>query len=235
MGILLTPHKQAKQVMLDFCEALSLVMFKVTELVMLIVPLAICGAVAETIAKNGLQVLVNLGKLIACVYTGLLSFVLLLCLVAILCKIPLKKFVKTIWEPITISFTTASSDAALPLAMEKLVEFGVPKSVVAFTIPVGYTFNLDGTTLYLGAASIFACQAGGIEKTIGEQITMVLLLMLMGKGVAGVPRASLVILASATEQFGLPAAAVPVILTIDNFMDMGRTAVNLSTFTLQPY
>lgn len=134
---------------------------------------------------------------------------------------------KTIWEPLTISFATASSEAVLPMAMENMEMFGVPKAIVAFVIPTGYSFNLAGTTLYLGSAAIFAMQAGNVEKTLGEQVMMMFMLMIMSKGVAAVPRASIVILSSACDQFGLPIAAVLSILAVDQVLDMARTAVNL--------
>jgi len=227
VGILLCPNKKAAKSMLDFCYGLSLVMFKVTELIMNFVPIAIAGAIAQTIAKNGIGVLVNLGKLIGCVYVGLSIFLVILTGVLLLTKTNIISFLKTVWEPLMIAFATASSEAAMPLAMEKMVQFGVPSEIVAFVIPTGYTFNLDGTTLYLGAAAIFAMQAGNVDKTIGEQIQMMIMLMLMAKGVAAVPRASLVVLAAGCEQFGLPTTAVAVILGVDAILDMARTSVNL--------
>ena len=218
--------------MIEFNESLSHIMFKVTEIVMKFVPVAIAGSLAYTVAKNGLGVLLTLGKLIGCVYLGLISFTLILVAIAVACRIPIRSFFVAIREPTFIAFATASSDAALPLSMEKLIEFGVPESIVGFVIPIGYTFNLAGTSVYLTSAAIFSAQAGGIEQTMTEQVVMVLLLMLMSKGVAAVPRASLVILASAASQFGLPPDAVPFILTVDNFMDMGRSALNLCTLSL---
>jgi proton glutamate symport protein len=142
-------------------------------------------------------------------------------------SLSLKRFMKIIWEPLTISFATASSEAVLPMAMENMELFGVPKAIVAFVIPTGYSFNLAGTTLYLGSAAIFAMQAGNVEKTVGEQVMMMFMLMIMSKGVAAVPRASIVILSSACDQFGLPIAAVLSILAVDQVLDMARTAVNL--------
>lgn len=217
-----------KQRMLNFCAALSDLMFKFTEIVMAYAPIGIGAALAVTIGHSGIGVLVGLGKLVLTLYGALLVFVLVVMLpVAILSRIPLRAFLKAIRQPALIAFSTSSSEAALPLAMERMEQIGVPARIVAFVMPTGYSFNLDGSTLYLAVASVFAAQAGGIHMTIGQQIVMMLTLMLTSKGVAAVPRASLVILSGALTLFGLPLQAVAVILGVDAFMDMARTSVNL--------
>ena len=217
-----------KQRMLNFCAALSDLMFKFTEIVMAYAPIGIGAALAVTIGHSGIGVLVGLGKLVLTLYGALAVFVLVVMLpIAIFSRIPLKAFLKAIRQPALIAFSTSSSEAALPLAMERMEEIGVPARIVAFVMPTGYSFNLDGSTLYLAVASVFAAQAGGIHMTIGQQIVMMLTLMLTSKGVAAVPRASLVILSGALTLFGLPLQAVAVILGVDAFMDMARTSVNL--------
>jgi proton glutamate symport protein len=183
---------------------------------------------AGTIGKNGLDVLWNLGQLVLTLYAALIVFVLVaLVPVALLFRIPIKAFWRWTREPWLIAFSTASSEAALPLAMENMEKFGVPRRIVAFVLPTGYSFNLDGSTLYLAVAAIFVAQAAGIDLPIGQQLLIVLTLMLTSKGVAAVPRASLVILSGALATFGLPLEGVAVILGVDAFMDMARTSVNL--------
>jgi proton glutamate symport protein len=219
---------RAKDAMLGFSEGLSEVMFKFTNIVMKFAPLGIFGAVAATIGKNGLGVLVALGKLVLTLYGALVVFVLVALIpVALLTRIPLSRFWKWVKEPWLIAFTTASSEAALPLAMENMEKFGVPRRIVSFVMPTGYSFNLDGSTLYLAVASIFVAQAAGIHLDLGQQLLMMLTLMLTSKGVAAVPRASLVILSGTLVTFGLPLEGVAVILGVDAFMDMARTSINL--------
>ncbi len=219
---------RSKQVMLDFNESLSQVMFKFTALVMAFAPFGIGGAIAVTVGKSGLGVLRSLALLVGTLYGTLIVFVLVVLIpVALLARIPLRRFWSFIKEPWLIAFSTASSEAALPLAMERLEEFGLPKRIIAFVLPTGYSFNLDGSTLYLAIASVFAAQAGGIDLTFGQQLLMMLTLMLTSKGVAAVPRASLVILSGALTMFGLPLEAVAVILGVDALMDMARTSINL--------
>jgi len=204
------------------------VMFKFTAIVMKFAPLGIFGAVTATIGKNGLGVILALGKLVLTLYGALVVFVLVaLVPVTILARIPIKRFWHWVKEPWLIAFTTASSEAALPLAMENMEKFGVPRRIVSFVMPTGYSFNLDGSTLYLAVASIFVAQAAGIELGLGQQLLMMLTLMLTSKGVAAVPRASLVILSGTLVTFGLPLEGVAVILGVDAFMDMARTSVNL--------
>jgi proton glutamate symport protein len=191
-------------------------------------PLGIFGAVVATIGKNGLGVILSLGKLVLTLYGALIVFILVALIpVAILARIPLRRFWAHVKEPWLIAFTTASSEAALPLAMENMEKFGVPRRIVSFVMPTGYSFNLDGSTLYLAVASIFVAQAAGIELGLGQQLLMMLTLMLTSKGVAAVPRASLVILSGTLVTFGLPLEGVAVILGVDAFMDMARTSVNL--------
>ena len=218
----------AKEPMLRFCESLNEVMFKFTNLVMKFAPFGIFAAMVGTIGKNGLDVLWNLGQLVLTLYAALIVFVLVaLVPVALLFRIPIKAFWRWTREPWLIAFSTASSEAALPLAMENMEKFGVPRRIVAFVLPTGYSFNLDGSTLYLAVAAIFVAQAAGIDLPIGQQLLIVLTLMLTSKGVAAVPRASLVILSGALATFGLPLEGVAVILGVDAFMDMARTSVNL--------
>ncbi|MES2304831.1 MAG: cation:dicarboxylase symporter family transporter [Gemmatimonadota bacterium] len=217
-----------KEMMLGFCESLSEVMFKFTGIVMMFAPFGIGAAIAITIGHSGLGVLRNLGALVLTLYGALAVFVLLVLIpIALVAKVPLRHFWKWVKEPYLIAFSTASSEAALPLAMENLEKMGVPKRIVAFVLPTGYSFNLDGSTLYLAVASVFVAQAAGIDMTLGNQIVMMLTLMLTSKGVAAVPRASLVILSGALATFGLPLEGVAVILGVDAVMDMARTSINL--------
>lgn len=217
-----------KEMMLGFCESLSEVMFKFTGIVMMFAPFGIGAAIAITIGHSGLGVLRNLGSLVLTLYGALAVFVLIVLVpIALMFKVPLRLFWKWVKEPYLIAFSTASSEAALPLAMENLEKMGVPKRIVAFVLPTGYSFNLDGSTLYLAVASVFVAQAAGVEMTLGNQLVMMLTLMLTSKGVAAVPRASLVILSGALATFGLPLEGVAVILGVDAIMDMARTSINL--------
>ena len=217
-----------KETMLAFCESLSEVMFKFTEIVMKFAPIGIGAAVSVTIGHSGLGVLRNLGALVLTLYVALMVFVLVALLpVALIAKVPIKLFWKYVKEPYLIAFSTASSEAALPLAMENVEKMGVPKRIVAFVLPAGYSFNLDGSTLYLAVASVFVAQAAGIDMPIGTQLLMMLTLMLTSKGVAAVPRASLVILSGTLASFNLPLEGVAVILGVDALMDMARTSINL--------
>ena len=211
-----------------FVESLSEVMFKFTSLIMYLAPLAVGCAIAYTVGHMGLGILVNLIKLLLTLYAALLFFlVAVLFPVALLIKLPIKKFLHAIAEPVSIAFATTSSESALPKAMKAMEHIGVPRKIVAFVMPMGYSFNLDGTTLYLALASVFVAQAAGIELTVGTQVAMVFTLMLTSKGVAGVPRASLVILLGTLASFGLPIEPVFIILGIDELMDMARTSVNV--------
>ncbi len=217
-----------KQFLLSFCEAVSEVMFKFVNIVMVYAPIGIGAAIAVTVSKSGLGVLKNLAMLVGTLYGALIVFgVFVLIPVAMIFKVPLKRFVRAVREPWLIAFTTASSEAALPLAMERMEQLGVPKRIVAFVLPTGYSFNLDGTTLYLALASVFTAQAAGIDMPVSTQLVMMLTLMLTSKGVAAVPRASLVVLSGALAQFGLPLQAIAVILGVDALMDMARTSLNV--------
>jgi proton glutamate symport protein len=218
----------SKTFMLSFCESLSEVMFKFVGIVMKFAPFGIGAAIAVTVGRSGLGVLRNLGVLVLTLYGALVVFILFVLLpIAIAFKVPLRRFWQAVKEPWLIAFTTASSEAALPLALQRMERFGVPRRIVAFVLPTGYSFNLDGSTLYLALASVFVAQAAGIDMPVSTQILMMLTLMLTSKGVAAVPRASLVILSGALSQFGLPLQGVAVILGVDALMDMARTSINL--------
>jgi proton glutamate symport protein len=220
--------KSSKLTMLGFCESLSEIMFKLTDLVMKFAPFGIGGAIAVTVGTSGIGVLRHLGLLIITLYAALIVFVVaVLVPVALLARIPIGKFWRAVKEPWLIAFSTASSEAALPRAFEAMEQFGVPRRIVAFVLPTGYSFNLDGSTLYLAVASVFVAQAAGVEMTLKTQLLMMLTLMLTSKGVAAVPRAGLVILSGALSQFNLPLEGVAVILGVDAVMDMARTSINL--------
>lgn len=222
------PQGPAKKFMLDFCESLSQIMFKYVGLVMAYAPIGIGAAIGVTVGKSGIGVLKNLAILVGTLYGALFAFILLVLVpVMLIARIPIRRFVQTVKEPALIAFSTASSEAALPMAMQRMEAFGVPRRIVAFVLPTGYSFNLDGSTLYLALASVFAAQAAGIDMPLKTQLAMMLVLMLTSKGVAAVPRASLVILSGALTQFNLPLSAIAVILGVDALMDMARTSVNL--------
>jgi proton glutamate symport protein len=213
---------------LRLTESLSEVMFKFTNVVMYFAPIGVGAAMAFTVGHMGLGILVNLGKLLLTLYGALIAFgVLAMLPVALLARIPVGGFLKAVTEPATIAFATSTSEAALPRAMEAMEAFGVPRRVVAFVIPAGYSFNLDGSTLYLALASIFVAQAAGIHLSWGEQLLMMGTLVLTSKGVAGVPRATLVVLLATASTFHLPTEPIFVILGIDALMDMARTMVNV--------
>jgi proton glutamate symport protein len=203
-------------------------MFRYTKYVMFLAPLGVGAAMAYTIGKNGPKALIGLAQLVATLYGALILFVVVvLGLVAVIARVPLLAFIKAVKQPWVIAFSTASSEAALPLALENMEKFGVPKHIVAFVLPTGYSFNLDGSTMYLSLASVFVAQAAGVHMSLGQQLLMMLTLMLTSKGVAAVPRASLVILAGTLVTFGLPVAGVSLLLGADALMDMARTSVNL--------
>jgi len=221
-------NDKAKKPMLEWCESLTEAMFKVTNIVMLYAPFGVGAAMAYTIGQSGLQVLWNLGYLVVTLYVALIVFfVLVLVPVMMMFKIPIAGFLKAIKEPALIAFSTTSSEAALPRAMECVEAFGVPRRIVSFILPLGYSFNLDGSTLYLSLAAVFVAQAANVELTIGQQVTMLLTLMLTSKGVAGVPRAALVILAATLASYNLPLEGITLILGVDAIMDMGRTMTNV--------
>ncbi|MGH9313541.1 MAG: dicarboxylate/amino acid:cation symporter [Vicinamibacterales bacterium] len=210
------------------CEALSETMFKLTNIVMRYAPLGVGAAIAYTVGHGGLGVLKNLALLVITLYLALAAFILLVLVpVMLMFRIPIRKFIRAVREPAVIAFSTTSSEAALPRALEVTERLGVPRRIVAFVLPLGYSFNLDGSSLYLSLAAIFVAQAANVELSVGQQITMLLTLMLTSKGVAGVPRASLVILAGTLASYDLPLEGVTLILGVDELMDMGRTMVNV--------
>ena len=228
-GIALAMVKeQYRAPMLRFTDSLTTVMFKFTNMIMLFAPFAVFAAIAYSVGHMGLGVLVNLFELLGTLYIALLVFLAgVLLPIMLTLKIPLRLFIKAVGEPATIAFATTSSESALPLAMENMERFGVPRKIVSFVIPTGYSFNLDGTTLYLAMASIFVANMAGIPLSFGTQVIMMITLMLTSKGVAGVPRASLVILLGTATSFGLPVWPIFIILGIDELMDMARTATNV--------
>ncbi len=214
--------------MLVFCESLSEVMFKFTNIVMYMAPLGVGAAVAYTVGHTGIAVLGSLVKLLLTLYATLIVFIVgVLLPVALLSRVPLRAFIKAVAEPVTIAFGTASSEAALPRAMEAMEAIGVPRQIVAFVIPTGYSFNLTGSSLYLSVAAIFVAQVAGIHLSLGQQLMIMLTLMLTSKGVAGVSRAALVILLATASSTGLPTEPVFLLLGVDQLLDMGRTAVNV--------
>jgi proton glutamate symport protein len=210
-----------------WCESVAETMFKFTNIVMHYAPIGVGAAIAYTVGHGGLKVLVNLAWLVATLYIALTCSSDRLLPVRADVQVPVRKFLKAVKEPAVIAFSTTSSEAALPRAMEVLERLGVPRRIVSFVLPLGYSFNLDGTTLYLSLAAVFVAQAAGVELTVGQQVTMLLTLMLTSKGVAGVPRASLVILAGTLASYNLPLEGVTLILGVDELMDMARTMVNV--------
>jgi proton glutamate symport protein len=223
---------EAGKPILDWCESLRQVMFKFAGLIMTFAPFGIAAAIAETVGQQGLGSLLGLGALLMTLYLALIIFVVVIFGAVIwLAKIPLMPFVRAVKEPFILAFATANSEAALPDAYARMERLGVPRGIVGFVLPMGYSFNLDGSTLYLAVAAVFIAQAaeaaGGPHFSIGHQIAMLLVLMLTSKGVAAVPRASLVVLIAALQSFQLPLAGAALILGVDAFMDMARTSVNV--------
>jgi proton glutamate symport protein len=228
-GVALASLSEAKRApVLRLCESLSETMFRFTNIVMYFAPVGVGAAMAYTVGHMGLGVLINLCKLLLTLYGALALFAVLVLLpVALLFKVPLARFLKAVAEPATIAFATANSEAALPRAMEQMEAFGVPRRIVAFVIPAGYSFNLDGSTLYLAVASIFVVQAAGLHFSIGKQLLMMATLVVTSKGIGGVSRAALVVLLATAATFSLPTEPIFVILGIDALMDMARTMVNV--------
>ncbi|OLC05616.1 MAG: dicarboxylate/amino acid:cation symporter [Gemmatimonadetes bacterium 13_1_40CM_4_69_8] len=219
---------RSKDVLLGVCEAVAEVMFKFTGIVMRFAPIGVGAAIAFTVGTSGLDVLRRLGVLVLTLYGALVVFgVAVLLPVAWLAKVPLGRFLRAVKEPALIAFSTASSEAALPTAMEHMEAIGVPRRIVAFVMPTGYSFNLDGSTLYLAVASVFVAQAAGVTLSLSQQLLMMLTLMVASKGLAGVPRAAIVILSATLASFHLPVEAIGVLLGVDVLMDMARTSVNL--------
>ncbi len=220
--------EQKRRPMLVFCESLAETMFKFTNIVMYMAPIGVGAAIAYTVAHTGIGIFASLLKLVLTMYAALIVFVLgVLLPIALFFGVPLRRFLKAVAEPVTIAFATSSSEAALPRAMEEMEALGVPRQIVAFVIPTGYSFNLDGSSLYLSIAAIFVAQVAGIHLTLGQQLVIVLTLMLTSKGVAGVSRAALVILLATATSIGLPTEPVFILLGVDQLLDMARTAVNV--------
>ena len=227
-ALAVTSIGEKAQPVVQWCQSLADIMFRFTEFVMKFAPIGVGAAMANTVGHSGLGVLKNLSMLVGTLYGALIVFVSLVLLpVALIARVPLRDFFRAVKTPATIAFATTSSESALPKAMENMERLGVPRRIVGFVLPTGYSFNLDGTTLYLSLASIFVAQAAGVHLTWTQQVVMLLTLMLTSKGVAGVPRASLVILLGTLASFNLPAEGVIVILGVDELMDMARTAVNV--------
>jgi proton glutamate symport protein len=228
-GVALASLSEAKRApVLRFCESLSEAMFRFTNIVMYFAPVGVGAAMAYTVGHMGLGVLVNLVNLLLTLYAALALFAVLVLLpVALLFKVPLARFLRAVAEPATIAFATANSEAALPRAMEQMEAFGVPRRIVAFVIPAGYSFNLDGSTLYLAVASIFVVQAAGLHFSVGKQLLMMATLVVTSKGIGGVSRAALVVLLATAATFSLPTEPIFVILGIDALMDMARTMINV--------
>jgi proton glutamate symport protein len=220
--------EERRRPLLELAESVTAAMFAITNIVMYVAPLGVGGALAYTVGQRGLVVLLPLAKLLGTLYGALAAFLLLVLLpAAVLFRVPLRGFIKAVAEPATIGFATSTSEAALPSAREEMELFGVARRIVSFVIPAGYSFNLAGSSVYLALASIFVAQAAGMRMSVGAQLAMVFTLMLTSKGVAGVPRATLVVLLATASTFRLPTEPIFLILGVDAFADMGRTAVNV--------
>jgi proton glutamate symport protein len=227
-GVALAAIGEKGRPLVELLDAVAHVMFRFTGYVMRFAPIGVLAAIAATVGGRGVAILVTLGKLVLVMYGSLVIFVVVVMGgAALLIRVPFLAFLRTIREPFLIAFTTASSEAALPKALEVMERFGVPKRIVSFVLPTGYSMNLDGSTLYLSAACLFVAQLAGVELSLGQQLTIMLTLMLTSKGVAGVPRAALVILTGTLSTFGLPLEGAAILLGIDQLLDMGRTAVNV--------
>ena len=228
-GIALALIKEEKRApLMRVLEGLAEVMFRLTKMIMYLAPLAAGGAIAYTVGKMGVATLVPLAKLVGTFYAALAVFLVGVCWPTLLIfRIPVRRFLKAAGEPAAIGFATTTSEAALPLAMERMEEFGVPRWIVSFVIPTGYSFNLTGSSLYLSMAAVFVAQAAGIHLSVGRQIEMLLVLMVASKGVAGVPRAVLVVLLATAASIGLPSGPILLILGVDTVIDMGRTMLNV--------
>jgi proton glutamate symport protein len=220
--------EEKRRPLLTLCESLAETMFKFTNIVMYMAPLGVGAAIAYTVGHTGLAILGSLLKLLLTLYAALAVFIVgVLLPVALLCRVPLRRFLKAVTEPVTIAFATSNSEAALPSAMEQMEAMGVPRQIVAFVIPTGYSFNLTGSSLYLSVAAIFVAQVAGLHLSLGQQFMIAFTLMLTSKGVAGVSRAALVILLATATSVGLPTEPVFILLGVDQLLDMGRTAVNV--------
>jgi len=221
-------REERRRPLVQLTESLAETMFKFTNIVMWFAPLGVGAAIAYTVGSTGMGILVNLAKLLATLYVALIVFVFgVLLPIALMSRVPIRRFIAAATEPVTIAFATANSEAALPRAMEAMEALGVPRQTVAFIMPTGYSFNLDGSTLYLSLAAIFVAQAAGVHMSLGQQLLLMVTLMLTSKGVAGVSRAAIVILLGTVGSFGLPVEPVFILLGIDQLMDMARTSVNV--------
>ena len=219
--------KEGKQIV-DLSKSIAHIMFRVTHYVMYISPIGIFGAIAYTVGAFGVEMLIPLLKLVFTLYAGLIVFLaIVLGIASALTKVNLFKLFIALKEPTILAFTTAASEAALPIAMEKLKKMGIPNHIVSFVLPLGYTFNLDGSTLYSALAVVFIAQVYGVPFPIDQQILMMITLMLSTKGIAGVPGGSLIVVAATSAAFGLPVEGLALILGIDRVLDMGRTVCNL--------
>lgn len=227
IGLAMLDEKKKKP-LVDFVESLSEVMFKYTKIVMYFAPIGVGAAMAYTVGHMGVDILKYLFLLLLTLYAAIICFIgLVLLPLALYLKIPIKQFISAIKEPVSIAFATTSSDAALPKVMSNMEAFGVPRKIVSFVVPTGYSFNLDGTALYLSLTAIFVAQAAGKEMPLIDQLLMCLILMVTSKGVAAIPRAALIILIATADQFGLPLIIISAVLGIDELMDMGRTSLNV--------
>jgi len=213
--------------LLSVLQSLTDTMFRLTRIIMVMAPIAAGAALAYTVGSMGLATLGPLAKLLLTCYAALVIFLVVLALILFFARVPVGKFAAAIAEPAALGFATTSSEAALPLAMERMEEFGVPRWIVSFVIPTGYSFNMTGSSIYLSMAALFAAQAAGLHLSVMQQIVLLATLMLTSKGIAGVPRAVIVILMAVASTFQIPAAAVLMLLGIDTLMDMGRTAMNV--------
>ena len=219
---------QKAKPILDVLNSLSEIMFKFTEYVMYFAPVGVFAAIASTIGSSGIGILKNYVKIVFSLYFALFVFIVfILILVCKIVKIPMSGLIKTLKDPALLAFSTASSEAALPKAMEQMEKFGVPKNIVGFVMPTGYTFNLDGSTIYLAMGVLFSSQIVGIHLDLNQQIIIMLALMLTSKGIAGAPRVALIVLAGTLASFNIPILGVAILLGIDQILDMGRTAINL--------
>lgn len=228
IAMVMVTSDDKRRPMLAFAESLTEVMFKFTNIVMLFAPFGVLGGIAYTVASTGIGILASLARLLLTLYVALFAVLIFVLLpTALLVKVPLRRFIQAVAEPTSIAFGTASSEAALPRAMERMEEIGVPRSIVAFVMPTGYSFNLIGSALYLSVASVFIAQAGGLHLSLGRQLYIMLVLMLTSKGVAGVSRASIVVLLATAGTVGLPTEPIFILLGVDQLMDMGRTALNV--------
>jgi proton glutamate symport protein len=227
-GTALATLPEAKRApLVSVLQSLTETMFRLTRIIMVVAPIAAGAALAYTVGSMGLATLLPLAKLLATCYAALLIFLLVLAIILWVVRIPIGRFAAAVAEPAALGFATTSSEAALPLAMERMEEFGVPRWIVSFVIPTGYSFNMTGSSIYLSMAALFAAQAGGLHLSVAQQIVLLATLVLTSKGIAGVPRATLVILMAVASSFQIPASAVLMLLGVDTLMDMGRTAMNV--------